>query len=125
MAEATETWECPSCGETHPSIDAKVTGGCLSCVDLLRYIEYEAPGMGMVHNDVSEVVCFNGQCDARITVDPATLVIEDDDAVDVESREFDPETGETTGYTRVEIYCSSECRNEQYSTRPESVGGDA
>lgn len=108
-------WVCSECGEKHADIDAKVPGGCLDCVDTLRYIEYEAPGMGMVHNDVSEVVCFNDECDGRIPVDPATMVVEDEEAVDVESKEFDPDTGETTGYTRVEIYCSPDCRNEFYS----------
>lgn len=125
----TDRWNCPECGEEHASIDGKVPGGCLNCVDLLRYIEYEAPGAGIVHNDVSEVVCFNDECDGRVSVDPATIVIEDENAVDVESKEFDPETGETTGYVRVEIYCSPECRNEFYS-RPlqpatdHSNGGD-
>jgi len=80
-----------------------------------RYIEYETPGMGMVQNDVSAVVCFNDVCTERVTVDPATLVIEGD-GVDVVSRELDPETGATTGYERVEIYCSPACRNDHYRT---------
>lgn len=111
----TDRWECCQCGEEHADIDAKVPGGCLSCVGLIRYIEYEAPGAGMVHNDVAQVVCFNDECSSRVDVDPATLVVEDSDAVSIESKEFDPGTGETTGYTRVEIYCSGDCRNEFYS----------
>lgn len=109
-----DPWECPQCGEPHASIDAKVPGGCLHCVDLIRYIEYEAPGMGMVHNDVSEVVCFDNDCEERVPVDPHTLVVEDD-GLSIESEEYDPETGQTTGYTAVEIYCSIECRNNTYS----------
>lgn len=78
--------------------------------DVRRYIEYEAPGMGMVENEVSEVVCFRDECRGRIEVDPATLVVEDDEAVDVESG-FVGEPNRT----RLEIYCSPECRNKRYS----------
>lgn len=109
------TWTCSECGETHADRDSKVPGGCLDCVDLLRYIEYEAPGMGIVHNDVSEVVCCNEECDSRVKVAPETLVEKDDSAVSVESEEYDMEAGEPTGATRVEIYCSPTCRNEQYA----------
>ena len=111
----TDTWTCPECGEEQGGIDAKVPGGCLNCVDLVRYIEYEAPGMGIVENEVSEVVCFNDQCDDRIEVDPATLVEEESKAVSIESKIMDMQTGERTGGVRVEIYCSSDCRNDQYS----------
>lgn len=116
MTESQESdrWTCPECGEEHASIDSKCPGGCLHCVDTIRYIEYEAPGMAMVENDVSEVVCFHEDCDERVPVDPATIVPEPAEAVDIEAREMDPQTGETTGYTRVEIYCSTECRNDRY-----------
>lgn len=77
--------------------------------DVKRYISYEAPGLGVVDNEVSEVVCNNDGCDGRVEVDPATLVPEDPDAVDVEAR--DPET---MNRYQVEIYCSSECRSETY-----------
>ena len=116
-----DRWTCPDCGEEWASIDDKVPGGCMSCVDVLRYLEYEAPGMGMVENTVSEVVCLNDNCDERVTVDPDTYHPLDADAVDVESEEWDMEAGEPTGYTQVEIYCSTECRNEQYTTDPELV----
>ncbi len=78
--------------------------------DVKRYLEFEVPGIGMVENDVSEVVCFNSDCNERVTVDPATLVPEDDEAVDVESREL----GSNTRY-QVEIYCSTSCRNDHYA----------
>lgn len=110
-----ERWVCGECGEEHANMESKCPGGCLDCVDVLRYIEYEAPGMGMVHNDVSAVVCDNDECDASVLVDPATLLPEDEDARDIESKEMDMETGETTGYTRVEIYCSRECLSEAYT----------
>lgn len=77
--------------------------------DVKRYIELEVPGMGVVDNDVSEVVCYRGECDNRIEVHPATLVPEDQEAVDVEAR--DPETMNTY---QVEIYCSPDCRNKNY-----------
>lgn len=111
----TEHWVCGECGEEHANMESKVPGGCLSCVDILRYIEYEAPGMGMIHNDVAAVVCDNDPCNETVSVDPNTLVIEDESAVDIESEEMDMETGEKTGYTRVEIYCSPQCRNEAYT----------
>ena len=114
-ADESKHWTCPVCDERHPNMDAKVAGGCLSCVDLLRYIEYEAPGMGIVDNDVSEVVCHNPMCDETIPVDPASLVAEDEDAVDVESEEYDMESGERTGYVQVEIYCEPSCRNDAYT----------
>jgi predicted nucleic acid-binding Zn-ribbon protein len=107
-------WACPECGEVHSDIDAKCPGGCLDCVELIRYIEYEAPGMGMVENDVTAVECLNRDCDASVKVDPYTLYPEDDDAVDLESKEMDMETGELTGYSQVEIFCSPECRNQRY-----------
>ena len=78
--------------------------------DILRYIEYEAPGMGVVDNMVSEVVCYRTTCDNRIEVDPHTLVVEDDDAVDVEAKDID-----SANTYQIEIYCSGECRNEAYS----------
>jgi hypothetical protein len=80
---------------------------------LIRHIQYEAPGLGVVENEVSAVVCFNEECDETVRVDPATLVVEDDEAVSVEADVYDPETGGTTGRTEVEIYCSKDCRNEQ------------
>lgn len=83
--------------------------------DLKRYIEEEAPGIGVLGNDVSAVVCFRNECTDTVSVDPETLVVEDRDAVDVESEEYDFEKGETTGRVRVEIYCSPACRKEQYS----------
>lgn len=115
-----EVWECPECETEHPSMDAKVAGGCLTCVDLLRYIEYEAPGMGVVENKVSSVVCFETECEERITVDPETLVIEDEEGVSVEAKKFDPETGETTGAVGVQLFCSPDCRDEYY-TNEEAV----
>lgn len=123
MSEST-AWTCPECGTEHEGRDAEVRGGCMTCVDVLRFIEYEAPGLGMVENDVAAVVCFNDDCESTVAVDPATLVVEDDDAVDIESEEFDHETGETTGRTRVEIYCSIECRNEKYGKNPAELRTD-
>ncbi|WP_435125452.1 hypothetical protein [Halobaculum sp. D14] len=108
-------WVCPSCGEEWGSKDRKVPGGCVGCVDVLRYIEMEAPGIGMVHNEPAAVVCNNDECYERINIDPATKVVEDDEATSIESKEFDPETGELTGYTRVEIYCSPACRNQHFA----------
>lgn len=77
--------------------------------DVKRYIEFEAPGMGIVDNEASEVVCYRDGCDERVEVDPPTLVPEDEDAVDVEAR--DPET---MNIYQVEIYCTPECRNRMY-----------
>lgn len=107
-------WQCPNCDEKWGDLDAKVPGGCLQCVDMLRYIEHEVPDAGMVHNDVAALVCASNHCDETIDVDPATLVAEDHDAVSLESEEFDMETGETTGFTRLELYCSAECRNDHF-----------
>lgn len=77
--------------------------------DVRRYIEFEAPGMGVVDNDVSEVVCYRDECDERVEVDPPTLVPEDEDAIDVEARD-----AESHNVFQVEIYCSSTCRNKFY-----------
>lgn len=77
--------------------------------DVKRYIEFKAPGMGVVDNDVSEVVCYRDGCEEHVSVDPATLVPEDADAVDVEAQ--DPETMNTY---QVEIYCTPDCRNRTY-----------
>lgn len=86
----------------------------MSKEDVKRYLEYEVPAIGMVDNDVSEVVCLRDDCEERVEVDPASLVVEDDDAVDVVSELFDHESGQATGRKQVEIYCSPECRNGQY-----------
>lgn len=77
--------------------------------EIKRYIELEAPAIGIVENAVSELVCFRKECDERVTVDPGTFVPEDPEAVDVESKELG------TDRWRCEIYCSQECRNEQYT----------
>lgn len=87
--------------------------------DVKRYIEFEAPGMGVVDNSVSEVVCYRQSCEGRVAVDPQTIVPEDGDAVDVVAR--DPETHNVC---QVEIYCSPECRNQEYSLGNMGAGGD-
>jgi len=115
-ADKQERWECPECREQHAGIGAKVPGGCLNCVDLIRYIEYEAPGIAMVENDVARVVCFNDDCKQTVDVDPHTMYVRDEDACSIESETYDMEAGEKTGHSRVEIYCSPECRNDQYNT---------
>ena len=51
--------------------------------DVRRYIKFEAPSLAMVENDVSKVVCFRNGCSEQVTVDPSTLVPEDDEAVDL------------------------------------------
>ena len=78
--------------------------------DVRRYLSFEAPGMGVVANRAAAVVCFRGSCDEVVSVDPATMVPEDPDAVDVEAR--DPDSHNTY---QVEIYCSGECRNAAYA----------
>lgn len=82
--------------------------------DLARYIEEEAPGIGILINDVAAVVCEHEECDERVTVDPATLVEEDEGAESVAADVYDPETGETTGRTELSIYCSEECKRKMY-----------
>lgn len=109
-----EFWTCPECGTEWPSEDEQVTGGCLRCVDLLRYIEYEVPDMGVLANDPSMVRCYNDECDESIVVDPDTLVVKEPQAVTVESDTYDMDSGGRTGHTDIEIYCCKECRNEQY-----------
>lgn len=88
--------------------------------DIIRYIEEEAPGIGILENDTAAVVCLNVGCEETVDVDPDTLVVEGE-GVEVESEEYDMEAGERTGRTFVEIYCSSECRNEHY-TDPDLAG---
>ena len=82
--------------------------------DVKRYIEMEAPDIGMVENEVSEVVCFNESCKSRIEVDPATLVVEDTDAVETIAEVGIPDPEEPADRKRVEIYCSPKCRNNRY-----------
>ena len=84
--------------------------------DVARYIELEVADIGMVENAVSEVVCYRPGCGERIAVDPATLVIEDDDAVETVTN-VPADAADPLGPTdrkQVEIYCSPECRNERY-----------
>lgn len=78
--------------------------------EVKRYIELEAPKAGVVANDASEVVCYRSECDEGIKVDPTTLVLEDDDAVEVEAEE------PGGGFLEMQLYCSPECRNQRYST---------
>ena len=81
--------------------------------DVIRYIEYEAPGIGIIDNDVAAVICQNDVCDEWVKVDPDTNVVED--GIEVQSEEFDMEAGEPTGRTIVELSCSPECRNDHFS----------
>lgn len=92
--------------------------------DVNRYIEFEAPGIAMVENDVAAVVCFRPECETSVSVDPATLVVEDEDAVDIVSEAVDPEDP-VNGDTRdqVEIFCSLECRNQTYNFHSYPDGG--
>ena len=102
-------WTCPECGEEWPDMDGKVAGGCLECVETLRYIEYNTPEMAILNNDPAAVVCEFGGCDETIEVDPETLVVEDADAYEHEAEVYDVEAGESTGHSRIDIYCSREC----------------
>ena len=82
--------------------------------DVKRFIEQEVAGIGMVENDVSEVVCFREECEGRVSVDPATLVVEDDEAVDLVAEVGVADPDVPADRERVEIYCSPECRNKRY-----------
>lgn len=86
----------------------------MSREDVKRYIELEVPDIGLVENDVSEVVCFRGECDNRVRVDSATLVVEDNDAVDLVAEVGVADPNEPADRKRVEIYCSPGCRDKRY-----------
>jgi hypothetical protein len=87
--------------------------------DVNRFVEYEAPGIGIVENDPAELVCFRHECEETVEVHPLTLVPEDDDAVDVEAGFI----GDSSR-VRYEIYCSGECRNKNYDAGTDRQGGD-
>jgi len=88
--------------------------------DVRRYIKFEAPSLAMVENDVSKVVCFRNGCSEQVTVDPSTLVPEDDEAVDLVAQVADMgDPLQEDAHDRVEIYCSSDCRNQRY-TQPDT-----
>ena len=78
--------------------------------DVRRYIEFDMPAMGVVENSASELVCFNDGFEERVEVDPATLVPEEEEAVDVVA-----DVAGSNTRKNVQVYCSKECRNETYS----------
>jgi len=84
--------------------------------DVKRYIEQEVADIGMLENEVSEVVCFREGCDRRIDVDPVTLVVEDQEAVETIAEVATGPKAETER-KRVEVYCSPECRIKRYSNQ--------
>jgi len=121
-AEGEQHWTCPECGEEWGSKDRKVPGGCVGCVEMLRYIEYNTPEMAILENAPAAVVCQFDGCEETISVDPETLVVEDEDAVELDAEVYDIEAGQSTGHSRIDIYCSPECRNDDLA---EGVPDDA
>lgn len=84
--------------------------------DVERYLEAEVPDIGLVENDPAEFVCLKTDCEERVTVDPSTLVIESDDAVEVIAKvaEEPADLSSPVVKKKVQLYCSTECRNSAY-----------
>lgn len=76
--------------------------------DVKRYLQFEAPAIGEVLNEPAAVECLNDECEETVQIDPATKVIEGD-GVETRSR-----IARESNRERVEIYCSAECRNDNY-----------
>mgnify|MGYP006873408988 CR=1 FL=1 len=83
--------------------------------DVERYIEFDIPDMGIVSNQPTALRCHNDECEQSVSVDPDTLIVEDENGCVIESEQYDTITGEPTGVVTVEIFCSPSCRNDHYA----------
>lgn len=82
----------------------------MSKEDVVREIEKSIVESQEIVNNVASVVCYG--CDELVDVDPATLVPEDEGAVEWQIEPFDE-----VEPTEVRVYCSVDCKeSDQWGT---------